>query len=400
MKILVLNCGSSSVKFQLFAMTHEEVIAKGIVEEIGSANAIVRYKAINKDEHREIREVKDHEEALSWVIRTLLHPKYGVIKDESAIVGVGHRVVHGGETFSGSVPITKEVIKKMEECIEFAPLHNPPNLKGIEAATKMLPNSVQAGVFDTAFHQKMPPVAYIYGIPYDIYKRMGIRRYGFHGTSHLYVSHKAAEYMKKPIEFLKIVTCHLGNGDSMACVKGGTSIDTTMGFTPLEGLLMGTRCGDIDPYIPLYLMDKMQMTTEEMNSFLNKKCGLKGISGMTSDMREIEEGLLQGNERCMLAFDIFCYRVRKYIGAYAFAMGGLDAVVFTGGIGEHSPLARQKILSDLIFAGIDIDDDKNEANELRIGKGKVEVFVIPTNEELVIARETRAIIRTVESAKA
>ncbi len=398
MKVLVLNCGSSSVKFQLFNSVVDEVLAKGIVEEIGSENAIARYTAEGKPELKEIRSVPDHEHALEWVISTLMNPEYGVIKDVNDIAGVGHRVVHGGECFSGSVLITEEVIKKMEECCGFAPLHNPPNLIGIAAARNKLPHAVQAGVFDTAFHQKMEPVAYLYGIPYDLYKDLSIRRYGFHGTSHFYVSRKAAEYMGRPIEELKIVTCHLGNGASMAAVKHGISIDTTMGFTPVEGLLMGTRCGDLDPYVVLYIMEKKGFTCEGMSSFMNKQCGLKGLSSGTSDMREIVEGMESGSEQHRLAFEIFCWRVRKYIGAYAFAMGGLDVVVFTGGIGENAWQVRQAVLSGLDFAGIVLDEEKNTNKEMLISKGSVKVLVIPTNEELVIARETRQIIKTSQEA--
>lgn len=393
MKILVLNCGSSSVKFQLFNSEGEESLVKGIVEEIGSEQAIARYAAKGKPELKEIHSVPDHEHALDWVISSLMHPEYGVIKDVNDIAGVGHRVVHGGERFSGSVLITEEVIEKMEECSEFAPLHNPPNLIGIAAARNKLPHAVQAGVFDTAFHQKMNPVSYLYGIPYNLYKELGIRRYGFHGTSHFYVSRKAAEYMGRPVEELKIVTCHLGNGASMAAVKHGISVDTTMGFTPVEGLLMGTRCGDIDPYVVLYVMEKKELSIDGMSSFMNKQCGLKGLSGATNDMREIEEGMEKGSEGHRLAFEIFCWRVRKYIGAYAFAMGGLDAVVFTGGIGENSDLVRKQVLTGLDFAGIVLDEEKNSSKEMLISKGSVKVLVIPTNEELVIARETRKFIQ-------
>lgn len=396
MKILVLNCGSSSVKFQLFNMENEEVLAKGIVEEIGSINAIVRYKPKGKEEMREVREVLNHENALKWVINTLLHPDYGVIKDKNDITGVGHRVVHGGDQFSGSVLINEKVIKKMEDCIEFAPLHNPPNLKGIEAASRTLPNAIQAGVFDTAFHYNMPEVAYIYGIPYEYYEKYRVRRFGFHGTSHFYVSRKAAEWMKKSIKELRIITCHLGNGASMAAVKFGASVDTTMGFTPLEGLLMGTRCGDLDPFLPLYFMEKENMSANKVNDFLNKKCGLKGISGTTNDMREIEAEAAKGSHRHKLALSVFCYRIKKYIGAYAFAMGGLDAVVFTGGIGENSPEVRRMSLSDLSFMGIDMDYEKNRTNEREISTGKVKVLVVPTNEELVIARET---VRMIDEKK-
>jgi acetate kinase len=393
-KILVLNCGSSSVKFQLFNTETEESLVKGIVEEIGSEQAIARYAAQGRPELKEIRSVPDHEHALDWVISTLLHPEHGVIKDVNDIAGVGHRVVHGGEKFSGSVLITEEVIKKMEECSDFAPLHNPPNLVGIAAARNKLPHAVQAGVFDTAFHQQMNPVSYLYGIPYELYKDYGIRRYGFHGTSHFYVSRMAAEYLKRPVEDLKLVTCHLGNGASMAAVKYGVSIDTTMGFTPVEGLLMGTRCGDIDPYIVLYTMEKKGLTAEGMSSFMNKQCGLKGLSGVTSDMREIVEGMEKGSERHRLAFEIFCWRVRKYIGAYAFAMGGLDAVIFTGGIGENAWQVRREVLSGLDFFGIVLDEEKNSNRSTLISKGSVKVLVIPTNEELVIARETRKFIQS------
>jgi len=397
-KILVLNCGSSSVKFQLFNSGPEEALVKGIVEEIGSEHAIARYAAKGKPELKEIRSVPDHEHALDWVISSLMHPEHGVIKDANEIAGVGHRVVHGGEKFSGSVLITEEVISKMEECSEFAPLHNPPNLIGIAAARNKLPHAVQAGVFDTAFHQKMNPVSYLYGIPYDLYRELGIRRYGFHGTSHFYVSRKAAEFMERPVEELKIVTCHLGNGASMAAVKYGVSVDTSMGFTPVEGLLMGTRCGDIDPYVVLYVMEKKGLSIDGMSSFMNKQCGLKGLSDATNDMREIEEGMQKGSERHRLAFDIFCWRVRKYIGAYAFAMGGLDAVVFTGGIGENSDLVRKEVLTGLEFAGIELDEEKNSNREMLISKGSVKILVIPTNEELVIARETRKFIESHQPA--
>ncbi len=389
MKILVINCGSSSVKYQLFDMKDESIIAKGIVEEIGSDKAIFKYKPTNGQEHRSVMSIKDHECALKLVIDMLMDPEKGVVKDRAEIIGVGHRVVHGGEEFSGSVIISREVIRKMEECSEFAPLHNPPNLKGIDAALASLPGTIQVGVFDTAFHQKMDKVSYLYAIPYEDYEEYGIRRYGFHGTSHYFVSNQAAEHLNKPIEKLNIVTCHLGNGASVAAVKSGVSIDTSMGFTPLEGLMMGTRSGDMDPFVPLYLMEKRGLTTQEASNYLNKKCGLKGISGKTSDMREIEKAWIEkSDERSGLAFDMFCYRIRKYIGAYAFAMGSLDAIVFTGGIGERSPEGRELILRGLSAFGIEIDNDKNNKNELFIGTGKVQVMVVPTNEELVIARET------------
>lgn len=394
MKILVLNCGSSSVKYQLFDMSNESVIAKGIVEEIGSDKSIFKYKPSGGQEYKNIQPVKTHADALNLVLDILADPQKGVVKDRTEIVGVGHRVVHGGEKFSGSVKITAEVIKQMEECTEFAPLHNPPNLKGIEVAMLNLPNAVQAGVFDTAFHQQMPNTSYLYAIPYEDYEKYGIRRYGFHGTSHLFVSRKCAEILDRPVEELKLVVCHLGNGASVSAVKNGVSIDTSMGFTPLEGLIMGTRSGDMDPYIPLYLMQKKGMSPDEMSDYLNKKSGLKGIQGVTSDMRDIENAYLdKSDERSILAFEMFCYRVRKYIGSYAFAMGGVDAIVFTGGIGERSPIGRELMLSGLSQFGIELDKSANDKNELYISNGDVKVMVIPTNEELVIARETLQIIK-------
>ncbi len=393
MKILVLNCGSSSVKYQLFEMADESIIAKGIVEEIGSDTAIVKYKPTHGQESKKIQPVKNHETALKIVLDTLLDPVSGVVKNREEIAGVGHRVVHGGEAFCGSVMITPDVVRKMEECTKFAPLHNPPNLKGIEAAVKNLPGTVQAGVFDTAFHQKMPKVAYLYALPYEDYEKFGVRRYGFHGTSHFYVSHKAAEIIGCPVTTLNIITCHLGNGASIAAVQKGVSVDTSMGFTPLEGLVMGTRCGDMDPYIPLYLTDQRGFTTKETSDYLNKQSGLKGISGKTSDMRDIEKAWIeQSDEKSALAFEMFCYRIRKYIGAYAFVMGGVDAIVFTGGIGERSPEGRELALRNLQCFGIDIDNDKNSRNETFISKGSVKVMVVPTDEELVIARETVSMI--------
>lgn len=390
MKVLVLNCGSSSVKYQLFEMDDESVIAKGIVEEIGSDRAIFKYKSftVKPQDIKRIEPIKDHEAALGMVLNTLMDPEIGVVKDRSEIAAVGHRVVHGGESFSGSVLIDSEVIKKMNECTKFAPLHNPPNLKGIEAGMAQLPGVPQFGSFDTAFHQSMPPKAYLYGIPYEDYKEYGIRRYGFHGTSHYFVSHRAAEILGKPIEELKIVTCHLGNGASIAAVKNGVSIDTSMGFTPLEGLLMGTRSGDMDPYIPLYVMEQKGLSISETSNYLNKKSGLKGLTGKSSDMREVESAWQQkSDERSVLAFEMFAYRIRKYIGAYLFAMGGVDAIVFTGGIGEHSPDTRILALQDLESFGISIDREANDKNAQEIGTGSVRVLVVPTDEELVIARE-------------
>lgn len=396
MKILVLNCGSSSVKYQLFDMSDESVIAKGIVEEVGSEKATVQYKPTGGEPVKATLRIDNHEQALKWVIDTLMNPETGVVKDRSEIAGVGHRVVHGGEKFAKSVIIDKEVIKSLEDCTKFAPLHNPPNIKGIEAAKESLPDAVQTGVFDTAFHQTMPEKAYLYAIPVEDYREFGIRRYGFHGTSHKYVAERAAEMLGKPIEELRIVTCHLGNGASVTAVDKGRSVDTSMGFTPLEGLMMGTRSGDMDPYIPLFLMEARSMSAGEASNYLNKSCGLKGITGGDSDMRRVESGYKAGEDKYRLAFEMFFYRVRKYIGSYVFAMGGADAIVFTGGIGEHSPEGREIALKGLEGLGIEIDDAANSKNALTIGEGRTKVFVIPTNEELAVARET---VRLIEEAK-
>jgi len=401
MKVLVLNCGSSSVKYQFISTDDRKVLAKGLIERIGSSSAILTHQRYDGDTIKITGEILDHDIAIEYVIAVLLSKNHGVIKDRSEIEAVGHRVVHGGEDFSGSVLITDAVIQTLKDNIELAPLHNPPNLKGILACQKHLPNVPMVGVFDTAFHQKMPPKAYLYGIPYVLYKKYKIRRYGFHGTSHLFVSKRAAELMGKPYESLKIITCHLGNGCSVAAIDGGISIDTSMGFTPLEGLLMGTRCGDMDPSIPLHVMGKEELTLAEVNTMLNKHSGLMGISGVSNDMREIIKTMNEGNERSKYAFEVFCYRIKKYIGAYTAALGGLDAVVFTGGIGENSSEVRKEVLSNLEVLGIELDDEKNlmKDGERVITKdnSKVKVFVIPTNEELVIALDTAQIVNEIKS---
>ena len=401
MKVLVLNCGSSSVKYQFISTEDRKVLAKGLIERIGSSSAILTHQRYDGDTIKITGEILDHDIAIEYVIAVLLSKNHGVIKDRSEIEAVGHRVVHGGEDFSGSVLITDAVIQTLKDNIELAPLHNPPNLKGILACQKHLPNVPMVGVFDTAFHQKMPPKAYLYGIPYVLYKKYKIRRYGFHGTSHLFVSKRAAELMGKPYESLKIITCHLGNGCSVAAIDGGISIDTSMGFTPLEGLLMGTRCGDMDPSIPLHVMGKEELTLAEVNTMLNKHSGLMGISGVSNDMREIIKTMNEGNERSKYAFEVFCYRIKKYIGAYTAALGGLDAVVFTGGIGENSSEVRKEVLSNLEVLGIELDEEKNlmKDGERVITKdnSKVKVFVIPTNEELVIALDTAQIVNEIKS---
>ena len=400
MIVLVINAGSSSVKYQVINPEKEEVLAKGVVERIGMSGAILKHHPIGRPEVRLAGEILDHKMAIEYVLSILLSKNHGVIKDKNEIDAVGHRVVHGGEAFKGSVLITEEVMAEIRACIDYAPLHNPPNLKGINAAKQLLPDVPQVGVFDTAFHQTMPDYAYIYGLPYVLYKRHGIRRYGFHGTSHRYVSERAAKLLNQPLDQLKLITCHLGNGASAAAVKFGKSVDTSMGFTPLEGLLMGTRCGDMDPAVILQIMHREEMTPNDATTMLNKHSGLIGVSGLSSDMREIENEYDE-NKRARLAHDLFTYRLKKYIGAYAAAMGGVDGVVFTGGIGENSAMVRRNSLTGLEFLGIELDDEKNEAlasGERVISKddSRVKVMVIPTNEELVIAKDTMRIVREAE----
>ena len=396
MNILVLNSGSSSVKYQMFDPEKKQLLAKGVVERIGMAGAMLTHLPHGKEEIRLSGEILDHKVAIEYVLSILLSKNHGVIKEKSEIAAVGHRVVHGGESFSESQLITSDVIKEIARCMDYAPLHNPPNLKGIRATQALLPDAPQVAVFDTAFHQTMPDHAYMYGLPYVLYKRHGIRRYGFHGTSHLFVSERLAELTNKPLAEQKVVTCHLGNGCSVAAIREGKSIDTSMGFTPLEGLLMGTRSGDLDPAIVLHIMNKEELTMHEANTMLNKHSGIQGLSGISSDMREIEEEFDENN-RARLAFNVFCYRIKKYIGAYAAAMGGLDAVVFTGGIGENSSKVRSCVLEELRFLGIEVDNNRNSDSvkgerEISSKESKSRIFVIPTNEELVIAIDTMRIV--------
>ncbi len=398
MKVLVLNCGSSSIKYQFIDTTEKFALAKGVVERIGMSSAVLSHNRHDGDGIKIVGEILDHTIAIEYVLGVMLSKNHGVIDDKDDIEAVGHRVVHGGETFSGSVLITDEVIQGLQDNIELAPLHNPPNLKGIQAVKRILPGTPQVAVFDTAFHTQMPAKAFLYGIPYELYKKYKIRRYGFHGTSHLYVSRKAAEILGKNIEDLKIITAHLGNGCSMAAVKNGKSVDTTMGFTPLEGLLMGTRSGDMDPWLILYIMGKEGLSLNEANTLLNKHSGLIGISGESSDMREIVAAMNEGHKRSKYAFDIFTYRVKKYLGAYAAAMGGLDAFVFTGGIGENSAEVRAEICKDLEFMGIELDEERNKNKEELISKdsSRIPVLRIPTNEELVIAMDTSQIVEEIK----
>lgn len=394
MKVLVLNCGSSSIKYQFIDTDKRTWLAKGMVERIGMTGAVLTHKRFDGDDIKIVGEILDHTMAIEYVLGVLLSKNHGVIDIKEDIDAVGHRVVHGGETFSDSVLITPEVIKVLQDNIELAPLHNPPNIKGIQAVGRILPNAPQCAVFDTAFHSRMPAKAFLYGIPYDLYKKYKIRKYGFHGASHYYVSRKAAEILGRNYEDLKIVTAHLGNGCSMSAIKDGKSVDTTMGFTPLEGLLMGTRSGDIDPSVILYIMGKEGLSLNEAGTLLNKHSGLIGISGESSDMREIIAARNEEHKRAKHAFDLFTYRIKKYLGAYAAAMGGLDTVVFTGGIGENSPDVRREVCADMEFLGISIDEEKNGKNEVNISSEKsgVSVLRIPTNEEMVIAIDTSEIV--------
>ncbi len=394
MKILVLNCGSSSIKYQFIDTETETALAKGNIERIGMTGAVLSHLRFDGDSIKIAGEILDHKMAIEYVIAVLMSKNHGVIEDAKEIDAVGHRVVHGGESFTSSVLINAEVLKALEDNIELAPLHNPPNIKGIQAVTRLLPKIPQVAVFDTAFHSKMPPRAYLYGIPFELYKKYQIRRYGFHGTSHLYVSQKASDVIGKDISELKIITAHLGNGCSMAAVDCGVSIDTTMGFTPLEGLLMGTRSGDLDPSLILYVMGKEGLTLNEAGTLLNKHSGLIGISGESSDMREILTSAKDGQKRSVYAFEIFCYRIKKFIGAYTAAMGGLDVLVFTGGVGENAAEVREEVCNNMEYLGIKLDKSKNENKELLISSNnsKVKVLRIPTNEELVIAIDTEKIV--------
>lgn len=400
MNILVLNCGSSSVKYQLINGDEQKKLAGGVVERIGMSGATLSNVRFDGDEIKIAGEIVDHTVAIEYILAILLSRNHGVISDKSDIHAIGHRVVHGGETFSGSVLITPAVIKTLQENIELAPLHNPHNLRGISACDANLPGIPQVGVFDTAFHQRMPKKAYLYGIPYALYSQYKIRRYGFHGTSHRYVADRAARMLGRSLSELKLITTHLGNGCSMAAVDRGVSVDTSMGFTPLEGLLMGTRSGDLDTQIILYIMAKEGLTLNEAGTLLNKHSGLQGISGISSDMREIVTEMKNGDRKASYAFDVFSYRVKKYIGAYAAAMGGVDAVIFTGGIGENSTDVRTASCEGLGFLGIELDEEKNASDEKEknISKAgtKTAVLVIPTNEELVIALDTMEIVNAMK----
>ena len=395
MNVLVVNCGSSSLKYQLIDMEHEVVLAKGQFEKIGSDDAIFTHRRPDADKLERIEPVADHKVALQVLLDILVDPEHGVIGSMDEIDAVGHRVVHGAEKFADSVLITPAVMEALEECAKIAPLHNPPNIQGIEACQKIMPNVPQVGVFDTAFHQTMPAEAFLYGLPYEAYTDLGVRRYGFHGTSHKYVAQRVAELMGKHMSDLRIVSCHLGNGSSVTAIKGGRSIDTSMGFTPLSGLIMGTRCGDIDPAIVPYLMEKWDMTYHEIDAIMNKKSGVFGISGVSNDFRVIEEAAEEGNKRAQLALDMFHYKVRATIGAYVAVMGGVDAIVFTAGIGENGIGNRDAICNGLEYLGTRIDPERNNVRgkeqEISAEGSKVKIFAIPTNEEIMIARDTKRI---------
>lgn len=402
MKILVINAGSSSLKYQLYDMRDESVLAKGLVERIGMDSSIVTHKPAGRAEVTEVSEILEHTTAIRKVLALLTDKEHGVISSVEDIDAVGHRVVHGGEYFGESALVDGDVKTKIRQLFDLAPLHNPASMMGIKAAESNMPNVPQVVVFDTAFHQSMPEHAYLYAIPRVLYSKHKVRRYGAHGTSHEYVSKTAAEFLNRPIEDLKIISCHIGNGASITAVKEGRSIDTSMGMTPLEGLMMGTRSGDLDPAIVPYVMNKEELTVNEVNSMLNKHSGLLAISGISSDMREITDGMSKGDANSKLAFDMYEYRLRKYIGSYAALMNGVDVIVFTAGVGENSVVLRKKVCENLTYLGVELDE---ELNEIRSGEprrissanSKVQVLVIPTNEELVIARDTNRIVQGLKS---
>lgn len=393
MKILVINCGSSSLKYQLFDMDNESVLAKGLVERIGIEGSQIKHTKTGMDAVVHITPIPDHKVAIKLVLDALLDKNHGVLKSLDELSAVGHRVVHGAEEFATSVKIDAKVMEALKRCIPLAPLHNPANIMGIEAVTEALPNIPQVGVFDTAFHQTMPPHAFIYGVPYKYYEQYKIRRYGFHGTSHKFVSQRAAEMLGQPIEKLKIVTCHLGNGSSITAVDGGKSIDTSMGFTPLAGVLMGTRSGDVDPALLPFIAKAENLNLDDVDALLNKKSGLLGISELSSDLRDVESAAEKGDAHAKLAEDVLNYGVKKFIGAYAAAMGGIDVLVFTAGVGENSASTRAAVCEGLEFLGIKIDPAKNDMRgkemDISADGSKVRVLVIPTNEELMIARDTK-----------
>jgi acetate kinase len=399
MKILVLNCGSSSIKYKLFDMDKNDVIAQGGIEKIGMNGSFLKLTDANGEKVIIEKEIPEHTKGVKFIFEILTSDKYGVIKSLNEIDAVGHRMVHGGEKFNKSVLLTPEVLEAFAACNDLAPLHNPANLKGVNAVSELLPNIPQVGVFDTAFHQTMPDYAYLYAIPYELYQKYGVRRYGFHGTSHRFVSGEIFKYLNMPVEGSKVITCHIGNGGSITAVKDGKSVDTTMGLTPLEGIMMGTRSGDIDGGAVTFLMEKEGLDSTGMSNLLNKKSGLLGISGVSSDMREVTASMEAGNERAALAKKMYAYRIKKYIGAFAAAMGGVDVIIFTGGVGENRHEVREAVCENMEFLGIKLDKEQN--SKIMFGKdgiistpdSKVKVVVLPTDEELMIASDTMALVK-------
>ena len=396
MKILVLNCGSSSIKYKLFDMESKEVVAQGGIEKIGLKGSFLKFS--HKGDKIILEgEILEHQSGIEYILGVLTSEKYGCIKSLKEIDAVGHRVVHGGEKFNSSVLITDDVIAKVVDCIDIAPLHNPPNLAGINAVKELMGDIPQVGVFDTAFHQTMEPKAYVYGVPYSLYEKYAIRRYGFHGTSHRYVSRRACEILGVPYNQQRIISTHIGNGGSLCAIKNGKSVDTSMGMTPVEGLLMGTRSGDVDAGVISFIMEKENIGTQAISTLVNKHSGLLGISGVSSDMREVQAAMREGNERAKLAFDIFEYRIKKYVGSYAAALGGANILIFTGGIGENHAISREIICADMEFMGIKLDKEKNNATIGEEGvistpDSAVTVMVVPTDEEYMIASDTMEIV--------
>lgn len=398
MKVLVINAGSSSLKYQLVDMTNESALAVGLCERIGIDNSIITQKRFDGKKLEKQVDLPTHKTALGEVVKALTDSEFGVIKNMGEINAVGHRVVHGGETFTSSALIDEGVEEAIKACFDLAPLHNPPNMMGIEACAEIMPGVPMVAVFDTAFHQTIPKFAYMYALPYDLYEKHGVRKYGFHGTSHMYVARRAAAMLGKPIEETKIITCHLGNGSSITAVNGGKSVETTMGFTPLEGVCMGTRCGSIDPAVVPFVMEKEGLSSREIDTLMNKKSGVLGVSGISNDFRDLDEAASHGNERAELALEVFAYKIKKVIGEYIAVLNGADAIVFTAGIGENSASIRKRILSGLENLGIQIDDEKNKIRgqeiDISTPDAKIRVLVIPTNEELTIARDTKGIVET------
>ncbi|MCL2618348.1 MAG: acetate kinase [Defluviitaleaceae bacterium] len=396
MDVLVLNCGSSSLKYQLIDMSSESVLAKGLCERIGIEGSNMKHSPAGKDDYKVETPMPTHKDAVKLVLEALVDPGHGVIANISDISACGHRVVHGGENFAQSVLISADVMKALEECSQLAPLHNPANIIGIEACQASLPNVPQVAVFDTSFHQTMPEKAFLYALPYEYYENHKIRKYGFHGTSHRYVSQEAAKLLGKPYDSLKLISCHLGNGASVCAIDGGKSVDTSMGLTPLEGLAMGTRCGDLDPAVLTFVMEKEGLTAQQVVDVFNKKSGVLGVSGVSSDFRDVEGAAAQGNARAKAALDLYYYRVAKYVGEYAAAMNGVDAVIFTAGLGENSKEARAAICGYLGYLGISVDTAKNDVRgktaDFATADSKVRALTIPTNEELVIARDTKELL--------